>query len=281
MFLSWPYFGLFCCVVEGSNRDLLELAVEKQNTTEYIVHHLTNLTAGEGFWTVHLDTLFFSALLGVIFLVLFTWAAKKATSGVPGGLQNFTEIMVSFVDEQVSSTYHGKSELIAPLALTIFVWVFLMNLMDLVPVDLLPLIAGMLGIHYLKVVPTTDLNATFAMSISVFILILFYSVKVKGVGGVAKEVFFHPFGKWMLPFNMLFKLIEELAKPISLALRLFGNLYAGELLFILIALLPWWIQWTLGGIWAIFHILVITLQAFIFMMLTIVYLSMASEDHDH
>jgi F-type H+-transporting ATPase subunit a len=169
--------------------------------------------------------------------------------------------------------------LIAPLALTIFCWVFLWNLMDLVPVDLLPLVASWFGIHYLRVVPSTDLNATFALSISVFCLIIYYSLKVKGPKEFAKELAFQPFGPKMLPFNLLLKLVEEIAKPISLSLRLFGNLYAGELIFILIALLPWWIQWPLGWSWAVFHLLIITLQAFIFMVLTIVYLSMAHEEH--
>jgi F-type H+-transporting ATPase subunit a len=255
------------------------MSTEGPNATEYIVHHLTNLKAGSGFWTLHLDTLFFSISLGALFCWLFYKAAKGATSGIPGTLQNFVEIVVEFVDQQVKDSFHGHSKLIAPLGLTIFVWVFLMNFMDLMPVDLLPMVAGWLGVHYLKVVPTTDLNLTFAMSISVFFLIIFYSIKIKGPVAFAKELLFSPFGKWMLPFNLMLKLVEEIAKPISLALRLFGNLYAGELIFILIALLPWWIQWTLGGVWAIFHILIITLQAFIFMMLTIVYLSLAHEEH--
>lgn len=249
------------------------------NASEYISHHLTNLTVGEGFWTLHIDTLIISLLLGLLFIYTFRVAARKATAGIPGKWQNFTEVLVEFVDTQVKDTFHGKSDLIAPLGLTIFCWVFLMNLMDLVPVDLLPWLASHAGIHYLKVVPTTDLNLTFAMSLSVFLLIIFYSLKVKGVFGFAKELTCSPFGPWMMPVNLMLKLVEELAKPISLALRLFGNLYAGELIFILIALLPWWMQWTLGGIWAIFHILIIVLQAFIFMMLTIVYLSMAHEDH--
>lgn len=247
--------------------------------TDYIIHHLTNLKAGAGFWTLHLDTLFFSLVLGALIAVLFRAAARRATAAVPGGLQNFVEILVEFVDTQVKDTFHGKSALIAPLALTIFTWVFLMNAMDLLPVDLLPWLAGFFGIHYLRTVPTTDLNLTFALSITVFLLILFYSVKIKGVGGFAKEMLTQPFGPWLFPVNLLLKLVEEIAKPISLALRLFGNLYAGELIFILIALLPWYVQWLLGWPWAIFHILIITLQAFIFMVLTIVYLSMAHEHH--
>ncbi|MCX4026790.1 F0F1 ATP synthase subunit A [Endozoicomonas sp. SM1973] len=286
------------------------MASENQTATEYIQHHLQNLTFGRlpegyerydgtvltdstwtlahgaaeakamGFWAFHLDTLGWAVALGCLFLFLFRRAAKKATSGVPGALQNFVELMVDFVDTSVKDTFHGRNALIAPLALTIFVWVFLMNLMDLVPVDWIPLLAGAIGIEYMKVVPTTDPNATIAMALGVFFLIIYYSIKVKGVGGFVGELTLQPFGKWMIPFNLLLEGVGLIAKPISLALRLFGNLYAGELIFILIALIPvWWAQWFLSVPWAIFHILVITLQAFIFMMLTIVYLSMAHEDH--
>jgi F-type H+-transporting ATPase subunit a len=250
-----------------------------EGSTGYIVHHLTPLSAGEGFWTLHLDTLFFSALLGGVFIWFFKTAADKASSDVPGLAQNFAEMMIEFVDKQVKDSFHGKNKLIAPLALTIFCWVFLFNLMDLLPVDILPLIGSLEGIKYLRVVPSTDLNATFAMSLSVFGLIIYYSIKIKGPWGFAKEMLFQPFGPWLLPFNLLLKLVEEIAKPISLGLRLFGNLYAGELIFILIALLPWYVQPFLSLPWAIFHILIITLQAFIFMVLTIVYLTMAHEDH--
>jgi F-type H+-transporting ATPase subunit a len=223
--------------------------------------------------------LFFSALLGGLFIWFFKSAAEKATAGVPSLLQSFAEMLIEFVDTQVKDTFHGHSKLIAPLALTIFCWVFLWNFMDLFPVDIFPAIGSLMGISYLRVVPSTDLNATFAMSISVFCLIIFYSIKIKGPWGFAKELLLQPFGPWLMPFNLLLKLVEEIAKPISLALRLFGNLYAGELIFILIALLPWYIQPALSFPWAIFHILIITLQAFIFMVLTIVYLSMAHEDH--
>lgn len=250
-----------------------------EGATGYIIHHLTSLSAGEGFWALHIDTLFFSVFLGGLFVWFFKTAADKATAGVPGLMQGFVELLIEFVDTQVKDSFHGRSKLIAPLALTIFCWVFLWNFMDLFPVDILPLIGSLMGIEYLRVVPSTDLNATFAMSISVFCLIIFYSIKVKGAWGFAKELTLQPFGPWLLPFNLLLKLVEEFAKPISLALRLFGNLYAGELIFILIALLPWYIQPLLSFPWAIFHILIITLQAFIFMVLTIVYLSMAHEDH--
>ncbi|SJM91112.1 F0 sector of membrane-bound ATP synthase, subunit a [Crenothrix polyspora] len=250
-----------------------------EGATGYIIHHLTPLSVGSGFWTLHLDTLFFSALLGGLFIWFFKSAADKATAGVPGLAQNFVEMMIEFVDTQVKDSYHGTSKLIAPLALTIFCWVFLWNFMDLFPVDILPSIGAVMGLPYLRSVPSTDLNATFAMSISVFSLIIFYSIKIKGPIGFAKELLLEPFGPWLMPFNLLLKLVEEIAKPISLALRLFGNLYAGELIFILIALLPSYLQPVLSFPWAIFHILIITLQAFIFMVLTVVYLSMAHEHH--
>lgn len=264
-----------------------------EGPTSYIVHHLTNLRLGDGgFWTLHLDTVFYSVVLGVIFALTFRAAARKATSGVPRGLQSFCEMMVDFVDTQVKDSFHGRNPLIAPLALVIFCWIFLMNFMDLVPVDLLPWLGTLVGVEYMRVVPTTDLNATFAMSISVFLLTIFYGIKVKGGWGFSKEFLLHPFGPWMMPFNLILKLVEELAKPVSLALRLFGNLYAGELIFVLIALFTlgahdfgvgtatmFVTQFILGMAWSIFHILIITLQAFIFMMLTIVYLSMAHEEH--
>ena len=256
-----------------------------QTPSEYIQHHLQNWQwqlfpdQGSSFWILNLDTLFFSIFLGVLFLWAFVKAARGATNGVPGKLQNAAEMMIEFVDHQVRDTLHAPDRFVSSLALTIFVWVFLMNFMDLIPVDLLPMIAQYMGIHYLRVVPTTDPSLTFALSLSVFILIFVYSFRFKGFFGVVKEFTCHPFSIWLLPVNLMLKCVEECAKPISLALRLFGNLYAGELVFLLIALLPWWIQWTLGGVWAIFHILVIVLQAFIFMMLTIVYLGMAREAH--
>ena len=250
-----------------------------EGATGYIVHHLTPLSVGEGFWTLHLDTLFFSAVLGGLFVWFFKTVADQMTSGVPGLMQNCAESLFEFVDKQVKDTFHGRSELIAPLGLTIFCWVFLWNFMDLIPVDLYPGVASIMGIEYLRVVPSTDLNATFALSITVFLLIIFYSIKIKGILGFAKELTFTPFGPWLMPFNLLLKLVEEFAKPISLGLRLFGNLYAGELIFILIALLPPLLQPFLSFPWAIFHLLIITLQAFIFMVLTIVYLSLAHEDH--
>lgn len=250
-----------------------------QTPTEYIVHHLTSLTVGEGFWTLNIDSILVSAILGALFCFVFRAAAKKATAEQPGFLQNAVEMIVDSVDKTVKEAFHHESDLVAPLALTIFIWVFLMNFMDLLPVDLLPWVANHAGVHYLRVVPTADLNVTLGMSLTVFVLILYYNFKGKGAGGFAKELAFEPFGPKLVPVNLLLKLVEELAKPISLALRLFGNLYAGELIFILIALLPWWIQFTLSLPWALFHILIIILQAFVFMMLTIVYLSMAVEHH--
>jgi F-type H+-transporting ATPase subunit a len=255
-------------------------AHEAEGATGYIVHHLTPFSVGNGFWTLHLDTLFFSAILGWLFIWFFKTMAEKATSGVPTLTQAFVEMVIEFVDQQVKDSFHGKSTLISPLALTIFCWVFLWNFMDLFPVDIVPGVANMMGIEYMRVVPSTDLNGTFGLSASVFLLIIFYNLKIKGLFGFTQELLLHPFHHWLLiPFNILLNFVEYLAKPISLALRLFGNLYAGELIFILIALMPWYLQPLLSFPWAVFHILIITLQAFIFMVLTIVYLSMAHEDH--
>jgi F-type H+-transporting ATPase subunit a len=249
--------------------------------TEYVTHHLTHLSVGEGFWTLHVDTLFFSLLTGFLFILVFRAAARRATAGVPGALQNFVEVLVEFVDNSVKDAFHGPREFVAPLALTVFVWVLLWNLMDLIPVDLLPRAAELAGIPYLRVVPSADPNATFSLSLSVLALIIIYSFKGKGAKGYLKELLFHPFGKFplLVPFNLLLNIIELIAKPVSLALRLFGNLYAAEMIFILIAMLPFWAQWVPGTAWAIFHILVIPLQAFIFMTLTVVYLSLAYEEH--
>ncbi|EXJ14021.1 ATP synthase A chain [Imhoffiella purpurea] len=278
---------------------------------EYIQHHLTNLTFGYhpehglgfahdsagaaamGFWAINVDTLFFSILLGGLFLWFFKGVAEKVSAGVPGAAQNFVEWIVDFVEDNVRGSFSGKNAMVAPLALTIFAWVFLMNLMDLLPVDLIPYMFGQfmatLGADphhvYLKVVPTTDPNATFGMALTVFFLVLYYSIKMKGVGGFLGELTLQPFGKWGMPANLILEGISLLSKPVSLALRLFGNMYAGEMIFILIALLYG------GGIvlagtagllqfvWAVFHILIITLQAFIFMVLTIVYLDMAHQHH--
>ena len=265
-----------------------EVQHEPANATEYIKHHLTFLTSDEVNHTgFHLDTFWVALVLGLLFIGIFSLVARRASVDKPGRLQCLIEIIIEMVDTQIKDAFHGKSKVIAPLSLTIFCWVFLMNAMDFLPVDLLPWLAKHLfGIHYLRVVPTADVNQTFAMSISVMFLIVGFSIGAKGLGGYVKELFtapFHASGTAMTivlaPINFAFQLIELVAKPISLALRLFGNMYAGELIFILIAMLPMSAQWILGGPWAIFHILVVTLQAFVFMMLTIVYLSLAVEDH--
>ncbi len=270
-------------------------------TVEYIQHHLTNLCVGDcdpvthkaaGFWALHLDTLFFSVLLGAV-IVLVSWRlGRNLQADTPSGFQNFVESILEFVGNQVKDTFPGHNPLIAPLALTIFLWVWLMNFMDLIPVDLLPLLGSFIGIDYLKVVPTTDLSTTMALSLTVFALIVYYNIKVKGAKGYLKMFLFHPFGKYLVPVNIVMTAIEELAKPLSLGLRLFGNMFAGELVFLLIALLggaatigaalffivPLQVLLDLG--WLIFHVLIITLQAFIFMVLTIVYLGMAHvSDH--
>jgi len=253
---------------------------------QYIGHHLEHLSLnlktfslgeGGGFWTLNLDTFIVSVVIGVLLLVTLRLAATRMTE-VPGKLQNFAEMLIEYVDTTVHEIVHHKTTFIPSLALTIFIWIFAMNAMDLLPVDFLPRILGVFGVPYFKSVPTADPNATFAMSLSVFALIVFFNIKAKKQHFV-KEMLTFPFGPWLFPINFLFRIIEECVKPISLALRLFGNMFAGELIFILIAILPWWIQWGPGAIWAIFHILIITLQAFLFMMLTIIYLSMAHDTH--
>jgi F-type H+-transporting ATPase subunit a len=272
---------------------------------EYIQHHLTNLqvcrvdhhwvwnSAAEpavckgNFWTLNVDSMSWSIVLGLVFCVLFYKVSRSFTTGKPGKLQAGAEWVVGFVDDSVRSMFQGDSKLIAPLALTIVCWVFLMNLMDLIPVDWLPLVAGRAGVPYFKVVPTTDVNVTFGMSISVFLLTIFYSIKIKGAIGFGKEFTFHPIAPatkglgliaapLVIAFNLVLELVSFIAKPLSLSLRLFGNMYAGELIFILIGLLGLY-QLPLHFLWAVFHILVIALQAYIFMMLTIVYLSQAHE----
>lgn len=250
-----------------------------QHHLEHLAFNLKTLTLGAegGFWTLNLDTIIVSLLLGIVIASTLRFVATRMAD-VPGALQNSVEIVVSFVDKAVHEIFHHKSIFVPSLALVIFLWVFLMNAMDLLPVDLLPRILGLVGIPYFKAVPTADPNATFAMSITVFLLIIFFNIRAKK-HRLFKEILTFPFGAYLFPINIAFRLVEECVKPLSLALRLFGNMFAGELIFILIAIMPWWIQWPPGAIWAIFHILVITLQAFLFMMLTIIYLSMAHDVH--
>jgi F-type H+-transporting ATPase subunit a len=288
-----------------------EAAHEAAHTSsEYIKHHLQNLTWGQlpdgtwgiahsaeeakamGFWALNLDTVIMSLLLGAFFLFLFRRVAKTIVSGAPSGLQNFCEWAIEFVDTSVRGSFSAKNNLVAPLALTIFFWVFTMNLMDLIPIDWVPGLMSLLGVPFFKVVPSTDPNATFGMAFGVFALVLYYSIKMKGVGGFMGELTLQPFGKWGMPVNLLLEGVNLIAKPISLALRLFGNMYAGEMIFILIALMGGaWAGLSMGGVtlfgsqillslgWAIFHILIVTLQAFIFMTLTVVYLDMAHQEH--
>lgn len=281
---------------------------ELLTSSEYIKHHLQNLTYGQfpdgswglaenaaevkemGFWALHVDTLGFSILLGVIFLSMFYFVGRKMTTGVPTGMQNFVESIIEFIDENVRGSFKGQNKMVAPLALTTFIWIILMNTMDLVPVDWLPSLAKVLGVHFLKVVPSADPNATFALSLGIFFLMIFYSIKNKGVGGFIAELTLHPFESknmiikiiLIIP-NFFLEFVSLMAKPISHSLRLFGNMYAGEMIFILIALMfdAGIVMAPLGGVlqlgWAIFHILIVLLQAFIFMTLVIVYMDMAHD----
>jgi len=319
------------------------------DTSSYILHHLTNLKLdlhtmridpeASGFWVLHLDSFLFSVVLALIFVVMFRLAARKATSGVPGKWQNFIELCVQSVDSQVKDAYHHGARFVAPTALLVGFWVFLMNFMDMLPVDLLPALASGVGIEHLRTVPSTDPNVAIGMSLTVFLIAFGYSFAAKGAKGVGAEFLFHPFGKWMLPVNFLLKCVEELAKPISLGLRLFGNMYAGEMIFILLAsftlglgapeaatttnlaalvvsaalmvltvflfargkalwalvlllgiplagfvglpsaLAGGYAQIALSTAWTLFHILIISLQAYIFMTLTVVYMSMAADHH--
>jgi len=286
------------------------MSSEIHTSAGYIKHHLQNLTYGQlpdgawgiahsaeeakamGFWALNLDTFIMSLLLGTAFLFVFRSVAKNAVSGIPGGLQNFCEWSLEFIDNSVRGSFSGKNDMVGPLALTIFFWVLSMNLMDLLPIDYVPLLMSALGVPFFKIVPTTDPNATFGMAIGVFLLVLYYSIKMKGAGGFARELTLQPFGKWGMPVNLLLEGVNLIAKPISLALRLFGNMYAGEMIFILIALMGGaWAGMSVGSAtlygsqivlslgWAIFHILIVTLQAFIFMTLTVVYMDMAHQEH--
>ena len=263
------------------------------NASEYIKHHLGHLTHGHQSFVVdfsvwNLDTILWSVAMGVIGITLMWLAARRATSGVPGRFQAFVEMIVEMVEDQSKAIVHGNRTFIAPLALTVFVWITLMNAMDFLPVDLFAFILGKLGLGemHFRAVPTADLNGTLGMSLGVLALMLYYSVKIKGLGGWIHELFAAPFGIYMAPFNLLLNIIEYAAKTVSLGMRLFGNMYAGELLFLLIALLGstatvfGFVGHVIAGsIWAIFHILIVVLQAFIFMMLTLVYIGQAHEGH--
>jgi len=296
----------------------------KELTTQsYIDHHLTNLTCGQlkdggwscdphdvenmTFWAFHVDSLFWSIFLGGLFLFLFKIAMpKNATADTtPTGLQNFVEMSIEFVEDNVQYLFGSiKNTLIAPLALTVFVWILLMNLMDLIPVDFIPVLAGHIAFYlvggpdhawitgpesfYFKVVPTTDPNITLGMALAIFVLTIYYSISVKGPKAFIAELTLHPFGKWLIPVNFVLEMVNFIAKPISLGLRLFGNLYAGEMIFILIALMLFFSSIAIGVlgfglhlVWALFHILIVALQAFIFMALTIAYLAMAHETEEH
>lgn len=268
-------------------------------SSEYINHHLQSwvfgldketghlMTAHDaaqakamGFWSINVDTMGWALVIGILTMWFLRRVAVKATSDQPSKVQNAVELLVDFVGNLVRNSFHGKSPVIAPLALVVFVWVLMMNAMDILPVDLVSLIASALGAPHMRTLATADVNITFGLSIGVFLLILFYSFKIKGVGGFVKELTSQPMNHWaMIPFNLVLELVGLFVKPLSLALRLFGNMFAAEVIFILIALLPWWVQWVLSAPWAIFHVLVIPLQAFIFMMLTVVYLSQAHEKH--
>jgi F-type H+-transporting ATPase subunit a len=283
------------------------MAAEQPITAnEYILHHLTYLTnkAPKGILdlsVINWDSVLISLALGLLFVGAFYVAARTATAGVPGKFQNFVEILVEFVDNQVKDTFHGTNKLLAPLGLTIFCWVFLFNFMDVLPVDLLPLVGRGAGLGHLKVVPSTDLNVTFALSLTVFVLIIYYSIKVKGLGGFLGELTLQPFSAknpvvkaLLVPANLLLEIVPLLARPLSLSLRLYGNLFAGEMIFLLLATLSLtgfhqlstasgWLflvlQVLLAALWTVFDFLIGILQAFIFMVLTIVYLSMAHEHH--
>lgn len=260
-------------------------------TVEYIQHHLDNNVIGSGFWTFHMDTIIISALLGALIVLTSVWLGRRLETGTPGGFQNFVEVILDFVATNVRDAFPGKNPLIAPIALTVFLWIWLMNFMDLLPVDLFPYIYNLfVPDGHLKIVATADLNTTLAMASVVFALMIFYNIKVKGLFGYLKIFLFHPFGKFLIPLNIVMSIIDEISKPISLALRLFGNMFAGELVFLLIALIGgtmavgaaalFWapLQIMLDLAWTIFHILIITLQSFIFMVLTIVYLGMAHDE---
>lgn len=270
------------------------MAVEHgESPTEYIAHHLTHLRVGSGFWTWHVDTLFMSALLALAVSFVLWFAARRSSSNsAPTGLVGFVEFLYDWVNGQVGDIYRGERQFMTALALTLFSWVVAMNAMDLLPVDLPGHFASVFGAKFWRILPTADLNGTIAEAIVVLSMVILFAIRAKGFGGYLHEWAATPFGIWFLPFNIILNFIELLAKPVSLGMRLYGNMYAGELLFILIALLGFAVTgWTFGSIlaagsqillgaaWAIFHILIVVLQAYIFMVLPIVYISMAEEHH--
>jgi F-type H+-transporting ATPase subunit a len=266
------------------------MAAEALTPTSYILGHLTFLTAPaekSGFWVVHVDTLVTSFLLGVLGIGFLWWFARGATSGVPSRRQALVELVFDFIDDQVKEIHHGdRHTLIGPLALTVFVWVLLLNTMDLLPIDIMALGTHAVA-HHWRLVPTADVNTTFALALSVWGLMIAYNIKVKGLFGWIHELFCAPFGSNPLlwPANLLLNIVEYLSKPLSHSLRLFGNMYAGEIIFMLLGL--WGASGLVGTFfgsilhlgWSIFHILIIVLQAYIFMVLTVVYLAMAHESH--
>ncbi len=275
------------------------MAASYQNPSEYIGHHLTFFSkpiGDGGFWTLNVDSLIVSSLLGVACMGFFWWIVKDATSGVPGKKQAFVEWMLEFIDDQVKGIFHGdRHKFVSPLAFTVFFWVLLMNAMDFLPVDIMAWFIGLFSeqaAHGFRIVPTADVNVTFALALSVWFLMIGFAIKVKGLGGWIHEIYATPFGvgpwwgaPFMITFNVLFNLVEYISKPLSHSLRLFGNMYAGEIIFLLLWLLATagfvgsFFAIIFGWAWAVFHILIVVLQAYIFMMLTIVYISMAHESH--
>ena len=258
------------------------LLPDSSNPVEYIQHHLTNWRFGEGFWAFHLDTLLISWLMGGVIIYLGYRVGRSLSVERPSGIQNVLEAVLDFVDGLVKSVLGRGHTMIGTLAMTVFLWVLLMNLMDIIPVDLIPWLAELLGADHFRAVPTADPQAPLGMALLVFVLMIYYNIRIKGAYQYMMEFLTHPFGIWLFPINMVMKLIEELAKPLSLGLRLFGNMFAGELGFLLVALLPFWVQPLPGTVWSLFHILVVVLQAFIFMVLTVMYLALAhmgSDEH--
>ena len=261
-----------------------------ESPTEYIQHHLTfqvKQVGSTSFWSINADTVVTSIILGIIGLGFMWWVTRRATSGVPSKKQAFVELCVGFVNDQVKDVYHGASMWVAPIAMTVFVWVVLMNAMDFMPIDVISSALGAVGLHNWRIVPTADINTTFALALTVFALMVIYGIKAKTLGGWSKELFVAPFGKHpvLWPFNFLFNLVEFVSKPLSHSLRLFGNIYAGEIIFLLLGM--WAASGLVGTVfsgvlnlgWAIFHILIVLLQAYIFMMLTVVYIAMGEESH--